>query len=102
MRGDPGEVTSTIIAPNTPTWQGLLDADRRLVLDWTQRPRIVLQPSASPTVPDISGRHAQPVPQRLVSDMMREAKREMRVRVWRDVGSLVGMALAALLVRDLP
>lgn len=93
MRGDPDQVTSTIIAPNTPTWRGLLDVDRRLVLDWTQRPRTALQPAASPVASNLPRQHAQPLPQRLVSDIQAEIRWAMRVRTWRDAGSFVAVAV---------
>ena len=80
-------MAATVIGPPSRLWGLLLPADRARVLDWTRRPR-TYEPSRGPEQPPA------PRPARLVSDMQREMRRAMRIRVWRDAGLLVGMGLA--------
>ena len=87
LAGDADQVAAAVIAPASRLWDALLPADRVRVLEWTRRPR-AQEPRREPRLPTAVRS------QRLVSDMMREDQRGMRLRTWRDVGSLVTVALA--------
>lgn len=100
-----------MIAPAAALWDALLPADRERVVQWTRRPYIGIKPPAPVAVPDLplpakapalAGSQLAPGGKgegvRLVSDLQAERKRGMLVRVWRDTGLLVGVALAGAVV----